>query len=167
MNIHNIKTERLCLEVITEEDFGFVQELVNSKGWLDFIGDRNINSKNDAIAYIKKLSATQNLAYWVIRLKETNTAIGIISFLKRAYLEHFDLGFALFPQFYGNGYAYEAAREVLLLITQSAEHTRVLATTVEGNIRSIKLLERLGFSFDKEIEVENEKLYVFTALITP
>jgi hypothetical protein len=37
-----------------------------------------------------------------------------------------------------------------------------MATTVPDNLSSIKLLTKLGLHFDKEIEVESEKLRVYS-----
>jgi ribosomal-protein-alanine N-acetyltransferase len=155
-------TERLSLNALTAEDCDFIQELVNTKGWLQFIGDRNIHSKEDAINYINKINATLNFYYWVVRFIETDEPIGIISFIKRNYLEHFDIGFAFLPQYSGKGYAYEAAKEFLSIVSSKPEHSIVVATTLPENASSIKLLTRLGLDFDKEIEVGSEKLHVYS-----
>jgi len=157
-----VTTERLSLSALTVEDTDFIQELVNTKGWLQFIGDRNIHSKEDAISYINKINATPDFYYWVVRLIDTFESIGIISFIKRDYLEHCDIGFAFLPQYAGKGYAYEAAREILSIISSKPEHSIVVATTLPNNVSSIKLLAKLGFHFDKEIEVGCEKLHVYS-----
>jgi [ribosomal protein S5]-alanine N-acetyltransferase len=157
-----LTTKRLSLNALTVEDGDFIQELVNTKGWLQFIGDRNIHSKEDAINYINKINATRNFYYWVVRITDTIEPIGIISFIKRSYLEHFDIGFAFLPQYNSKGYAYEAAKEILSMVKSKHEHSIVLATTVPDNLSSIKLLTKLGLHFDKEIEVGSEKLHVYS-----
>ena len=157
----NISTARLRLNIIAEGDHEFILQLVNSKGWIEFIGDRNVHSKEESVAYINKILATQDLYYWVARKKEGNIPIGIISFLKREYLEYFDIGFAFLPEFEGHGYAYEAAKEVLDMVSVYPEYNTVLATTIPGNINSIKLLNRLGLYFDKELEVGDQKLHIY------
>ena len=156
-----ISTLRLILNIITENDDDFMRTLVNTEGWLKFIGDRDVHSKQDAIAYIQRIKNTPNLIYWVVRLKDNHVPIGIISFMKRSYLEHFDIGFAFLPEFQGCGYAYEAAEKVLSIASQKAEYSPILATTIPDNTASIKLLNKLGLYFEKEIEVENMKLYVY------
>jgi RimJ/RimL family protein N-acetyltransferase len=157
-----VVTERLSLDNLTDEDGGFVQELLNTKGWLQFIGDRNIHSKEDAINYISKINSTPNFYYWAVRLIDTLEPIGIISFIKRDYLEHFDIGFAFLPQYNGNGYAYEAAKEILAIVSSKPEHAFIMATTMPGNTSTIKLLRKLGLQFEKEIEVGAEKLQVYS-----
>jgi [ribosomal protein S5]-alanine N-acetyltransferase len=45
-------TERLRLDPFTFADAAFFKELVNTPGWLQYIGDRNIHSITDAEQYI-------------------------------------------------------------------------------------------------------------------
>ena len=40
-------TERLSLERLSDNDADFILELVNTAGWLKFIGDRNVKTKED------------------------------------------------------------------------------------------------------------------------
>ena len=86
----------------------------------------------------------------------------MISFLKRDYLENFDIGFAFLPEFAGLGYAYEAAKEILSIVSTYPAYHTVLATTIPHNLRSIKLLIKLGLYFEKELEVGNQKLHIYT-----
>jgi ribosomal-protein-alanine N-acetyltransferase len=156
-----LSTDRLMLELVKVEDYDFILSLVNSKEWIENIGDRQVRSKEDAISYILKILTTENFFYWVVRTKEDNTPIGIISFLKRSYLEHFDIGFAFLPDFMGKGYAYEGAKAVLDRVTKRPEFNTVLALTKGSNKKSIHLLDKLGFSFQNTTAMENEKLDIF------
>ena len=79
----SIITERLLIDFLSTGDEDFMLELVNTKGWLKFIGDRNIHSKEDAAAYIKKILSNSNIIYYVVRVKENKFPAGIISFIKR------------------------------------------------------------------------------------
>lgn len=158
-----IETERLHLQPLTTQDHEFIFELVNSKGWLEFISDRKVHSTHDAIAYINRIMTTPAIYYWVVRLKSNKRPAGFITFIKRSYLDYFDIGFAFLPQFHGFGYAHEAGRAVLSLASRQGVYPIVLATTVPSNVRSIHLLKKLGFHFKNEIDVENEKLHVYSS----
>ena len=157
-----ILTQQLELNHITEADAEFILALLNTKGWIEFIGDRNIHSSQDAVAYIQKILGMPNLTYWVVRLKEQQIPVGIISFIKRSYLDHFDIGFAFLPEYNGNGYAFEAAEKVLAIALKDAAYSTILATTLPHNSSSIKLLNKLGLRFEKVIEIENELLHVYS-----
>jgi ribosomal-protein-alanine N-acetyltransferase len=159
---NSILTDRLLLEKLRVEDYDFILSLVNSKGWIENIGDRNVHSKDEAIEYINKILWTENFIYWVVRTKVANTPIGIISLIKRSYLEYFDIGFAFLPTYSNYGYAFEAAKAVLLMISKLPEFKIVQATTLFSNKSSIKLLTKLGFRFEKENDTENEKMHIYT-----
>ena len=109
---NSILTDRLILEKLKADDYDFILSIVNSRGWIENIGDRNLHSKDEAIEYINKILRTEDFTYWVVRIKKAKTPIGIISLIKRTYLENFDIGFAFLPQYTHYGYAYEAAKAV-------------------------------------------------------
>jgi [ribosomal protein S5]-alanine N-acetyltransferase len=159
---NNISTDRLFLDILTQRDYEFIIQLVNSKGWIEFIGNRNVHSKEEALAYINKIVDSQNMYYWVVRIKDGNIPIGVVSFLKREYLENFDIGFAFLPKFTSHGYAYEATKEILSMVSTNPEYDTVLATTIPNNINSIKLLIKLGLHFEKELEAGDERLHIYT-----
>ena len=160
-----IHTERLVLKPISVMDADFILELVNTKAWLTFIGNKNISTPQDAIAYIQKIIANTTTNYWVVTLKDTQLPIGLITVIKRDYLEHRDIGFAFLPNHFNKGYAYEATSSVLdYLIKQHALRT-IVAITIPENTRSIKLLQKLGLRFNKEIPLDNEVLQVYEASV--
>jgi [ribosomal protein S5]-alanine N-acetyltransferase len=160
----NFETERLSLQSIQLSDFEFIKQLVNTEGWITYIGDRNIHSDEEAQNYIQKITSNECIKYWVVRLKNERISIGIITFIKRDYLAFHDIGFAFLPQFGKNGYGFEATNTVLKALQINGKHSEILATTVPTNTKSISLLEKLGFYFQEEIEQENEKLLVYSNL---
>lgn len=157
----NLTTNRLLLATLSEKDSLFILELLNTEGWIRFIGDRNIRTEADAMVYIQKINDNENTTYWSIKLKDTDNAIGIITLIKRDYLEHKDIGFAFLPNFSNKGYAFEAAQRVLYYLTLGNESIQILATTIPENVRSISLLKKLGFQFDKAIQIQNETLHIY------
>lgn len=158
--MNHISTERLNLKLLTPDDYDFIFRLVNSRDWITFIGDRNVHSAESALAYIQKILVTENFYYWVIREKLSDASVGIISFIKRSYLPHFDVGFALLPEYYKHGYATEAAKGVIASYSKLG-HPTILATVIPTNARSIQLLEKLGFALERELEVDKTTLQLF------
>jgi ribosomal-protein-alanine N-acetyltransferase len=65
-----------------------------------------------------------------------------------------EVGFTLQPAFQGRGIATLAVREALQLFFSASSITRVLGITDERNIRSIQLLERIGFELIERRQVE-------------
>ena len=143
-----IHTERLRIRPVGRSDADFLIVLVNSEGWLKFIGDRNLHTKKQAEDYIEKISGIPDFHYNIIELKNSLVPVGIISFILRENNDHPDLGFALLPRFTGNGYAEEASRGYLQEVFKQHPDLKVLAITKHNNDKSIQLIEKLGFSFE-------------------
>lgn len=166
----NYKTERLVLNELTPIDAEFIFELVNTAAWIKFIGDRNIKTTEDAVNYIHKILSNPDINYWVVKLSDQQIAVGIITFIKRDYLDRHDIGFAFLPAYTKQGYAFEAALAVLTDMIKHKAHSTILATTIKENEASIKLLKKLGFTYQNEISngddilqlyaVNEDKLYI-------
>ncbi len=156
-----IETNRLVLKSLNLDDYVFIKNLVNTEGWIKFIGDRNIKTDDDAKNYIKKIQDNNAVKYWIVNLKDNNIAIGIITFIKRDYLEYHDLGFAFLPDFHKNGYAFEASTRVIQELKSNQSNSEILATTIPENKKSIELLEKLGFEFKESINNNDEILSVY------
>ena len=156
-------TDRLFIEPLTFNDTAFILELVNTEGWLTFIGNRNVHSEMDAREYIQKIMDNSNTDYSLVKRKKDQTKIGIITFIQRDYLDHPDIGFAFLPAYSNKGYAYEATKAVLKNLIETNNLAHILATTIPENLHSIKLLKKLGLSYEKEIEVNKVKLQVYGA----
>ena len=112
-----LETARLRLEEGTLDDQVFIFTLLNSPNWIEFIGDRGIESLTDAENYIKntliKSYDTNGFGLYKVTLKHDSSPIGLCGFLKRDYSDHPDIGYAILPKYEGNGYTSEAAKAVL------------------------------------------------------
>ncbi len=156
-----IDTLRLIVEPISEKEAQFVLELLNTDGWVKYIGDRNIHSESDAIAYINRINEDPNIKYWTVKLKPDKIPIGVVTLIKRDYLDLKDIGFAFLPEFSGNGYAYEAANALLLDLLNGGSLDHVVAITLKDNPASIKLIEKLGMQFERTITRGADTLFLY------
>ena len=153
---------RVTLNELSLNDVSFIKELVNTPEWIKFIGDRNIHTYDEAKVYVQKIIENPHINYWVVKLKNHNISIGIITFIKRDYLEHYDIGFAFLPQHYKKGFAYEATIPILNDAMNNDNHRRILATTIQKNVSSIKLLERLGLRYEKQVKNGKDLLLIYS-----
>ncbi|MEP6902343.1 MAG: GNAT family N-acetyltransferase [Actinomycetota bacterium] len=89
--------------------------------------------------------------------------IGICGFVRRDSLPEADIGFAFLPQFERKGYAFESANAVMKYGREKLNLKRVLAITSQDNESSGRLLEKLGFKFERLIaqphDAEELKLF--------
>ncbi|MEO6583072.1 MAG: GNAT family N-acetyltransferase [Ferruginibacter sp.] len=157
----SISTERLLINPLNDNDGRFILELLNTDGWIKFIGQRHVNTQKAAAVYIQKILDNKDVLYWVVKIKGFNQPIGIVTYIKRAYLEYHDIGFAFLPEFSKCGYAYEATNAVLNKLKTEHKLHHILATTMPENKDAITLLEKIGLRFENEIEIDSKKLLVY------
>lgn len=161
----NLETERLRIRPIELSDAAFIFDLVNTEGWLTYIGDRNIFDTDAAEKYIQKIRDTPKYHYHVFELKDSGQAIGVVTFLHREDQQYPDIGFAMLPAFERKGYAHEAARAYLREILKSGHYKNIIAITLPENLASIGLLVKLGLSYQYAISREHQTLSLFS--LTP
>jgi RimJ/RimL family protein N-acetyltransferase len=155
-----LDSDRLTLNSLGKADAQFVFEVMNTDGWLQFTGDRNVHSVSDAENHIQKIISDPEAHYWVVRLKYEKEAIGIITLRQRNELAHPDIGFAFLPAF-REGYTCEACAEILRYIFTDNKTDSLYAITAPGNIDSIKLLKKLAFSFIEEQHLNNQAQHLY------
>ncbi len=157
MNV--LETDRLILRQLTTDDAAFIRTLVNEPSWLQFIGDNGVRTQEDAAAYIVRgpiaMYKRMGFGLYATVLKENETPIGICGLIKRDNLEDVDIGFAFLPQFWFQGYAYEAASAVLAYGRHVLGLQRIVALTLPDNLRSARLLKKLGLHFERLITLPN------------
>ncbi len=156
------QSSRLILNRLLAADAAFIFELVNTKEWKQFIGDRNVHTIEDSENYIAKILSSANISYWTVRLKDCLTGIGVITFIKRDYLPHHDIGFAFLPQYGKKGYAFESAKLMLDNFLANPLHPVILASTLAENENSIQLLLKLGFKFERVLVQADDKLQIYS-----
>ncbi|NOQ72162.1 MAG: GNAT family N-acetyltransferase [Crocinitomix sp.] len=155
-----MKSNRIYLREALETDTTFFVELMNTQGWIEHIGDRNIKTDADALGYIQKSLihsyTTNGFGLYIICLNETDKLIGMCGLVKRDTLDSPDLGFAILPDYEGLGYVFEASQLTLDFAKETLQLPEILAITSPTNIRSQNLLERLGFSVVSNNDYESE-----------
>jgi ribosomal-protein-alanine N-acetyltransferase len=163
-NPFSIETSRLKLRWLELTDADFIYRLVNDHHWLRFIGDKQVDDLDGARRYIEAGPRAMYRQFGFglnrVALKDSDTAIGICGLLQRESLPHPDLGFALLPEYRGQGYAREAADAILQHAYLIPHQTQITAIVNPDNLSSIKLLEKLGFRIDRQIQIEPNQEFV-------
>jgi RimJ/RimL family protein N-acetyltransferase len=162
-----LETKRLSLRQFIVDDAQFILRLLNEPSFLRYIGDKQVRNLKDAEAYILNgpvASYERNgFGLYLVELRESYTPIGMCGFLKREELPDPDIGFAFLPEFWSKGFAFEAGRALLQDARERLRLQRILAITSLDNDASIKLLERLGFRFERitQLAADREQVKLF------
>jgi RimJ/RimL family protein N-acetyltransferase len=156
-----LETERLTLRRMTIDDAAFILELLNEPTWLQFIGDKGVRTIEEARRYIESgalaMYSRFGFGLYLTALKTGAVPIGICGLLKRDNLDDVDIGYALLDRFAGQGYAYEAAAAIMAQGREVFGLKRLAAIASPGNQRSVRLLEKLGFGFERMFRLAEDR----------
>jgi len=165
--MHTIESERLVLRPFTLQDSDFILELLNTDGWIKYIGDRNVRTQEQAKGYLEngalKSYKINRFGLSLVELRENQKAIGMCGLIKRDYLDHPDIGFAFLPAYHGKGYAHEISKKVIEHGLNQLNAQKILAIVLPENFSSIRLLKKLGFEYEKNFinRDTNEELALY------
>ena len=168
-----LNTERLLVRGFDTNDAEFILELLNQPSFIQFIGDKGVRSVDDARNYITTgpIESYQRHGFglYLVELKDRKVPIGMCGVLKRESLPDPDLGFAFLPEYWGKGYAFEAASAALDQARDFFKLARILAITNPDNDASIKLLAKLGFQFERvmKLSTDSDEVKLFSLMFEP
>lgn len=152
----NPETERLKLKPANLEDAAFFLKLYNEPLFIKNIGDRNLKTISDAENYIKEKFLPQyekfGFGNYVMIRKSDSMKVGAVGIFIREGFEIPDIGFSLLEEFYGEGFAFEAANRLKEFASNNFELNRLAAMTTTSNLNSQKLIEKLGLKYIRMVE---------------
>ncbi len=154
------ETARLTLDRFTEDDAPFAFRLVADPSFIRYIGDRGLRTVDDARAYLRNgpIASYQLFGFGLFKVvrKADGAAIGMCGLLKRETLDDVDLGYAFLPEYWLQGYAREAGAGAIEYGRRVHGLTRIVAITNPDNAASIRVLEHLGFQFERLIRLGDD-----------
>ena len=162
------ETARLSLRWFNLDDAPFIKNLLNEPGWKRYIGDRGVNTDEDACGYINQALIASykkhGFGLFAVERKHDAVLLGMCGLLKREVLNDVDIGFALLSCYEGQGYAKEAAQSILQYAADAHGLTRIVAITTADNHRSIGLLKSIGMSYEDTVRLsyDSEDLLLYS-----
>ncbi len=154
------ESERLLIRPTLEQDAELIYQLMNTSKFIKYVGDREINSIEDAEKYIqiKMLPQLNSLGYssYSLITKADGAKVGTCGLYNRDGVDGIDIGFGLLPQYEGLGYAYESANRLIKAAFEEFEIEEIKAITSKKNISSQRLLEKLGLEMIGTTKLPNE-----------
>lgn len=157
MIFHEIETERLLLKNISYKDRDFI---------LDQFSNDNVNRYLFDAEPLKNLKEADELIYfylqpepriqhrWILTLKSNEAKIGTCGF--HCWDQHnycVDIGYDLQEEYWGQGLMSEALNTILDFAQNEMKVRHVHAHIYVDNSKSIRLVERFGFTLNGETEI--------------
>jgi RimJ/RimL family protein N-acetyltransferase len=153
-----IETERLKLRHFTIEDAAIIVRILNEPSFIKNVGDKGVRTIDDAVAYLENgpiaSYAANGFGGYLVQLKESGEPIGMCGLLKRDQFDDPDVGYTFLPEFWRQGFAAEAVTAVLEHSRRTLGIDRIIAVVSPHNTPSSRLLEKLGFTFQKIVNFQ-------------
>jgi len=152
-----VETPRLILCHHREDDAPFILELLNDDAFIRYIGDKGVRTLSDAMNYLRSgpmdSYKRHGFGLFLALLREDSSRIGICGLLQRDELDDPDVGFAFLPRYRSNGYASESATAVVEWGQTKLGMRRIVAITSTENHDSIRLLQKIGMTFEGLVQL--------------
>ena len=159
-----LRTERLTLRRFDIGDAPFIFELVNQRSFLEYIGDKGVGSLEDAEGYLEAGALTSYREHgfgpYMVLETATGTPTGMCGLYQRDNLQLPDMGYAFLERYFKRGYGVEASRGVMQFAAGVLGLRELAAIVDPDNVRSIGLLDRLGFEFRTMYLMPGEETFV-------
>lgn len=132
---------------------------------MEFIGEGKIQTYNEAENYIKnciKNIETKEWGRFAVEIKEINELGGFCGFA--IYNNELDFGWRYAKRFWNKGYGTEAAKAVMELGIKKFKFPRIVCIAYPENKASIRIIEKIGMEFEKNIILNNRKVVQYVKL---
>jgi ribosomal-protein-alanine N-acetyltransferase len=162
---HIITTERLILRPWRDEDFApFAQMNADPQVWEFFPSVLTRKESDASIQYFQDAYKRDGFCLFGAELIANSEFIGFVG-LQRMSFEvpgvaepAVEIGWRLARAHWGNGLATEGARGVLRYAFETLKLPEVIAITVPNNVRSRRVMEKIGMTHHSELDFDHPRL---------
>jgi RimJ/RimL family protein N-acetyltransferase len=155
-----METERLFVRQMREDDAEFYLAMLSDPDFKQHIADRGVRDVEGALANMRDRVLTSYDAHgfgmWLVGRRDTGEAVGMAGLVKRDFLKDVDLGYAFLPAGRGAGYVTEVCQCIMDYAALNYGIQRLSAIVSPENGASIRVLERLGFHREGQVQFPDD-----------
>lgn len=160
-----IETERLILRTWKKEDAETYFQINQDPMVTEFLPKAlTMEQVNDFILSVNQHQTKHGYTLWAAELKETGELMGFIGLNYTDWESHFtpavELGWRLGSPYWGKGFATEGAKASLAYGFKQCDLKEIVSFTVPGNVRSIRVMQKIGLIRDLNGDFEHPKLSI-------
>lgn len=158
-----IETKRLLLRTWENDDAEVFARINQDPRVIEFLrGPMTLMEAQDFIRANNQCFEKEKRCLFAAALKETNELIGFIGLSSPNFEAHFtpcvEIGWRLASGHWGRGYATEGAEAVLQYGFTVSGLAEIVSFTVPANLRSIRVMEKIGMHRDVKGDFAHPKL---------
>jgi RimJ/RimL family protein N-acetyltransferase len=158
-----LHSDRLILRPWEDRDRPAYADLATDPVVMQHLGSFGARETPDAWIDRQRASlAEHGLGYLAVELQETGQFVGAVGLARVRYEAHFTpavhIGWRLTGRHWGHGYATEAARALLHHGFDTLRFEEIVAVTVPANVRSQRVMQRLGMTYAPADDFDHPRL---------
>ena len=153
--MNTLETARLFIRNWEERDRDLFHEMNSDEAVMAFFPFRRSRQEaDDLLDRVRNAIRRDGYGFCALELKATREPVGLAGLARTDVVPtmppgEMEIGWRLALRHWGNGYATEAARELLRFGFRDLGLERVVSFAVAGNRRSTAVMERLGMLRDR------------------
>ncbi len=161
--ITELSTPRLLLRAWREEDLEpFAAMNADPEVMRHFPSVESRETSDASAARIRAHFEANGFGFWAVEVKGGPPFVGFVGLIRTPFNAHFtpcvEIGWRLARGVWGMGYATEAAQQSLRFGFEELGLQEIVSFTVPGNVRSRRVMERLGMRHSPDEEFEHPRL---------
>jgi len=162
-----LQSDRLEFRTYTDEDFHFLWSLLSDPEMIRYIGKGQTRDRNEALEFL----------YWIYRSYQETPQGGLLLLIRKKDgrrighaglvaqtiegVKELEVGYWVAKDFWGQGYATEAAEALRDYGLQKLGRKRLIALIQPANKASRKVAEHIGMAVEKEIVLSGKNVWVY------
>lgn len=165
-----IETERLIIRDHVEQDIYSLHKLISDDKTMYYLPEIKTNNLDESLENLYeaiKESKLKNRSkyYFAIVLKDTNEYIGEIGYtvlINSPEGKVVNLGYFILPEYWGNGFVSEAAKEVIKYAFKQGDIIKIETGCIKENVASEEVMKMINMIKEGEFKKHvllNSKLY--------
>ncbi len=161
-----IETEHLLIRPCKEDDIPAYADIVADHEVMRYIGPGTPLgpdlARRSLLLNIEQYDKT-GWSRCIVVNRESRELMGVCGFAD--YNNELDFGWRYGTQFWGKVYATEAATAVLKLGIEKFRFPRIVCIAHIRNIASIKVIEKIGMDYEKDIAINDVRAHQYVKLL--
>ena len=158
-----LETERLIIRSFVEADVDALAPILADPEVMRYIGTGAPMTRAEAQSYVERCihhERTVGYARYALNVKDSGDLIGFCGYAPMR--DYIDFGYRMASRYWGRGLAMEAAAPIVDYGFRDLNLPEIVATAFPENARSLRVIEKLGFTYTRNIIIEGReaKLHV-------
>jgi ribosomal-protein-alanine N-acetyltransferase len=145
---------------VQDRDYKKVGELYSNERVRKFLGGI-VSDERFHGSFDNMINCNENSFYFVVRLKDNNEFIGLVSLDKHHDGFSTEVSYQFMPQYWGYGYAEEVIKWIINYAFDELAIKKLVAETQSVNKASCKLLQKVGMGLEQIVSRYGAEQYIF------